>query len=50
MEKVMGYDSCSSLRAYHYGMILISPVIIGGAIISLAIVAGIVALFTATKK
>jgi len=50
MEKLLGYGSFSGLRICHYGMILISPVIIGGAIIALAIVAGIVALGTATSK
>ena len=50
MGKLLGYGSCFRLRICHYGMILISPVIIGGAIIALAMVAGIVALATATSK
>jgi hypothetical protein len=50
MEKFLGYEPCSSSVIYQYVMILVSPVIIGGAIIALAIIAGIVGLDTATKK
>jgi hypothetical protein len=50
MEKFLGYEPCSSSVIYQYVMILVSPVIIGVAIIALAIIAGIVGLDTATKK
>ena len=50
MEKFLGYDCCYSSVIYHYVMVLISPVIIGVAIIALAIIAGIVGLENAAKK